>query len=589
LKRVPFPVWVGLAVVLAGGGAAAWYFTSKADPAEGANGGETPTPAVRPNVLLVSLDTLRADRLGCYGYARGTSPNLDRLAAEGVVFTNCQAQAPWTLPSHMSLFTSLLPTHNGVDSLNKVLPPNVKTLTEVLRGAGYRTAALVNNGQMRAHWGFNRGFQTWREFEVDTPAGACENLTAEAVKWLKHDGEAPFFLFLHYYDTHDPYEAPAEYRKRFGTTLTGAQARKLCFRNRTPALNLGGPLLDDLMAAYDAEVAWLDHELGKLLAAVPANTLVVVFSDHGEAFEEHGWTLHGATLYEEELRVPLLLRLPGASPKERVISDPVMLLDVAPTVLAACGLPPQEQFRGTDLGPLWEGRRAPARLIQAETKAVLEGRYLLSITAHPLKGIYSLFDGRFELYRLPDEHRDLSKTDREAAAVLRKAVREWAEGEQFWMIHAVGAGDYEAEIKLGEGGLGLFIPVGLDPERDDLEVVEDGRALRWHVYPGGGVKSLFLQPEKADTPLTLSLRINGAEAADKVYLGKKGRGPERLPVTVAADLDPSSPFIERPFAADREGFHVLRHRSPRARQQPWQVRPLDDATLRHLRTLGYVR
>src|SRR5207244_4424764 len=144
-----------------------------------------PRKVARPNVVLISLDTLRPDHLGCYGYDKPTSPNRDAFARRSVVFTSCRAQAPWTLPSHMSLFTSMLPTSNGVDNLNKVLPPEIPTLAQLLREEGYHTAALVNNGQMRKHWGLGRGFETWREFAVDTPAGDCVNLTREALAWLK--------------------------------------------------------------------------------------------------------------------------------------------------------------------------------------------------------------------------------------------------------------------------------------------------------------------------------------------------------------------------------------------------------------------
>src|SRR5262249_10035365 len=223
--------------------------------------GPAPAPAPpaapsRPSVVLISLDTLRADHLGCFGYSRPTSPNLDRFARGCVRFADCRSQAPWTLPSHMALFTSMLPSQNGVDNLNKVLPEEVPTLPQLLRAAGYRTAALVNNGQMKPHWGFARGFETWREFEVDTPAGSCEDVTAEAVAWLKSDAAAaPFFLFLHYYDPHDPYAAPEAYRRQAGTTLTGPEARRLCFAHRGPDRPLPDPaLLPDLTAAYDAEI-----------------------------------------------------------------------------------------------------------------------------------------------------------------------------------------------------------------------------------------------------------------------------------------------------------------------------------------------
>jgi arylsulfatase A-like enzyme len=289
-----------LVILLATAGFALCFTLLQRDEDRPPPGSADPEKHPRPNVLLISLDTLRPDHLGCYGYGKGTSPNLDRFAKQALVFTNCRSQAPWTLPSHISLFTSMLPSTNGVDNLNKVLPPEIPTLAQLLREEGYRTAALVNNGQMRKHWGFARGFDTWHEFEVDTPAGSCANITRAALTWLGvREAAAPFFLFLHYYDTHDPYDAPEPYRKQMGTTLTGAQARKLCFRHRTPQRPITDKaLLADLMAAYDAEIAWLDHELGKLLDAVPPNTLVVIFSDHGEAFEEHGWLLHGATLYK---------------------------------------------------------------------------------------------------------------------------------------------------------------------------------------------------------------------------------------------------------------------------------------------------
>jgi hypothetical protein len=555
---------------------------------------DPPPKVARPNVLLISLDTLRPDHLGCYGYSKPTSPNLDRFAQRALVFANCRAQAPWTLPSHMSLFTSMLPATNGVDNINNVLPREIPTLAQLLREEGYRTAALVNNGQMRRHWGFARGFDSWREFEVDRPEGNCENLTREALAWLKSkEAASPFLLFLHYYDTHDPYDAPKPFRERLGTTLTGAQASKLCWRYRTPQHNLTDKaLLADLVAAYDAEIAWLDHELGKLLDAVPPGTLVVIFSDHGEAFEEHGWMLHGATLYEEETRVPLIIRLPEGEAKTGVVKEAVMLMDVAPTILARCGGRLPASFQGTDLSPLWQGKTLPPRLIPSETKAVLEGRYCLSVEAYPLKGIYSLFDGRFELYKLPDERNDLAGKDRAAAEVLLKPLRAWMEGEQFWMIHAAGRGDFEATVEILEGAVSLFIPVGFSEEEvRDIEPSAKGRVLKWHVHPGGLTrpKSMFVRPERPGASLRVDFRVNGSAAKETVFLGKDGLHPKGLPTTVSADLAPVSPFIERPFTAAKEGFYVMRHRSAGAQPRPGVVQPLDEQTIKQLRSLGYLR
>src|SRR5262245_56925179 len=181
--------------------------------------------------------------------------------------------------------------------------------------------------------------------------------------------------------------------------------------------------------------------------------------------------------------------------------------------------------------------------------------------------------------------------DRAAAEALLRPLREWIEGEQFWMIHAAGRGDFEATVELSEGSFALFIPVGLDPERDNFEPVADRRAVRWHVYPGGldRPKSLFLQPAKPDASLRVHGKINGEAVREKVFLGKDRRHPKDLPAAVPADTAPVSPFIERPFAADREGFYVVRHRSAASRLRAGLVRPLDEQTIRQLRSLGYLQ
>jgi hypothetical protein len=268
-----------------------------------------------------------------------------------------------------------------------------------------------------------------------------------------------------------------------------------------------------------------------------------------------------------------------------------MLMDVAPTILARCWVRPPAGFQGADLAPLWEGKPPAPRLIPSETKAVLEGRYELSVVLHPLKAIYSLFDGRFELYRLPDEHKDLAATDRAAAEALRRPLREWMEGEQFWMIHAAGRGDFEMTVELSEGRFGLFIPVGLDADRDSFEPLADGKALRWHVYPGGlkQPKSLFLQAERPGAALRIDCKLNGAADPATVFLGKDARHPAALPATVPADMAPVSPFIERPFTAERAGFYVLHHRTEGKRSRPALVQPLDEQTLKQLRSLGYLQ
>src|SRR5262249_54389935 len=156
-----------------------------------------------------------------------------------------------------------------------------------------------------------------------TPQGTCEHITTEAVNWLDSSPASPFLLFLHYYDPHQPYDPPAAFRERFGSSLTGRETTRLLIRLDRPGVPVGDrKLFEQLVGSYDGEIAWLDHELGRLFARLPPNTLVVLFSDHGEAFKEHGWVMHGATLYEEEIRAALVLHYPGVLPAGRVVKQP---------------------------------------------------------------------------------------------------------------------------------------------------------------------------------------------------------------------------------------------------------------------------
>jgi hypothetical protein len=555
-----------------------------------------PAPRERPDIVLVSLDTVRPDHLSGNGYRRPTSPDLDRLAAEGVVFERCTAQAPWTLPSHMSLFTSLLPSDNGVDNLGTVLDPALATLPELLAAEGYRTAGIVNDAQMRAHWGFARGFDTWQEYAADTPEGAADRITARALEWLGQPRTSePRFLFLHYYDAHDPYEAPAEFRRRFGVEIDGRRARELCFAHRSPAQGPAPPaVVQQIEAAYDAEIAALYHQLGRLFAALDPETLVVVFSDHGECFGEHGWMLHGATLTEPDVGAVLIVRPPRSwRVTPRRVAAPVALLDVAPTLLACGGAAPHPQFTGVDLTPLCRraGFTPPPRLIPAETKAVLEGRYLLGVAAGDVKAVYSLFDGCFDLVRLPGEQ-PIAAADAAALEPLLEPLRRWIRNERYWLFEARGPGEHETIVHAPEGPFSLFIPAGLDPDRDVFDVSADGRRLTWRVHPeaSGGRSRLLVRTAVPDAPLEIDYRHDGRPAAALVRLGPEGQSASALPVRVDATLAASDPLLADDAARDRPlGLTVTRHAHAAAAGRRTVVAPLEGRLLEQLRSLGYVR
>ena len=544
--------------------------------------------------MLISIDTMRADHLGCYGYDKPTSPTIDRLASEGVRFARARAQAPWTLISHMSMLTSRLPSSNGVESLNQVLSEKIPTLAEVLQRHGYQTSALVNNGQMRAHWGFARGFDHWQEFQVDQSEGSCESITAAALEHLKKATDKPQFLFLHYYDAHDPYDPPEDLREKFHATLVGDAARQVLWAHRFPDQRLHNPkILEQLKAAYDAEICRQDREIARLIEALPEDTLVVLLSDHGECFEEHGWTLHGATVYEEELRVPLVMWHPDRLPQGKIVESDVMLLDVVPTILQHCGIDAVPQHEGRDLSPLWKDDVPPPdRLVLAETKAVLESTALNTAVVGKWKLIYDQFAGPSQLFQLPDEQTNLIEKEEPAVELLAGAMRPWLRRDDYWMLHASGSGEFDAQVSVENGQFTVFVPQNcLTPPRGNevFEVAPDGKSLHWRSFPRGATRSLYFQTAPRDAPVRFRLKINGEEHPDKVLLGEKLSPAEALPCTPDLSSDLSDPVITTPFQASQEGYTIRRHGVPGGSNVPSQAGQLDAETLRQLKTLGYTR
>jgi arylsulfatase A-like enzyme/Tfp pilus assembly protein PilF len=305
----------------------------------------------RPNVLLVTIDTLRADRVGAYGDGKARTPVLDRLAGEGTRFAHAFAAAPITLPSHASILTGAHPPthgvrHNGIFRLG----PGAETLAERLRASRYTTGAVVGSYVLDRRFGLDRGFSYYDDemgSERADSAGflerSAERVTSRATRWLARSG-SPFFLWVHYYDPHHDYRPPAPFDEDFG---------------------------DDL---YAGEVAYVDASLGQLIDALRAggrldDTIVAVTSDHGESLGEHGEETHTLTLYDATLAVPLVFRGPGV-PAGRTVEGVVRGVDVAPTILALLGLAPFTNADGLDLAPTWRTHPSePPRIAYAETLA----------------------------------------------------------------------------------------------------------------------------------------------------------------------------------------------------------------------------
>ena len=334
-------------------------------------------PAARPrNVVLISIDSLRADHLGCYGYNRPTSPLLDRLAAQGVRFNTAYAGSSWTLPSHATMLTGRYPLSHGAVLRERRLTAATPTIATVLQHVGYKTGGFVSYEFLRRRYYFHVGFDYYDDFTTDLDTDQEEHsrmtgplLNTQIIPWIEGNADRPFFLFVHYFDVHFNYDPPPPYDTMFDPDYVGPDLRRF---SRNPAIHRGMPKrhLEHLIALYDGEIRFTDGVVGEVVdainrAGIGAETLLIVTADHGDEFFEHGNKGHGTTLYDEVLRVPLLVHWPEGVVAGRVVEDPVSLADLAPTIYELLGVAAPPGLEGQSLVPLLLGERDQSRLVYA--------------------------------------------------------------------------------------------------------------------------------------------------------------------------------------------------------------------------------
>jgi len=322
-----------------------------------------PAPGL-PNVLLVSIDTLRADALHHAGYARETSPALDRLAAQGATFTRVWAQAPSTSPTHASMFTGRLVHEHGVLGYEQHLDASWTTLAEHLRGAGYRTWAVTSSVRFHPDIQLDQGFERYAVNDSKRQGPRGDLSVGLALDELAAEPGAPFFGFVHLMDVHAPYAPPEPHRSRFLDGEPKVKPRKTVGYIRR---NQGSPArttpeeLHDLRALYDGGVSYVDTRMDELLAAVdalPGPTIVMVTADHGEGFHENGYLGHSNVLWDEVVRVPWIVRAPGVA-AGLTLDVPAQTVDLMPTLCGLLGLPTPEGLPGADLSAALRGGPAP--------------------------------------------------------------------------------------------------------------------------------------------------------------------------------------------------------------------------------------
>lgn len=443
----------------------------------GARAGQPDVPPLPPaerlagslagrDVLVLVPDSVHAAHASSYGHTRPTTPNLDRLAQRGVRFANAYSQTAWTLSSVTSLFTSLEQERHGVLRMDQSLSDEASTLAELFRQAHYRTVGLVQNGVIGKQTGLDQGFQVYRTFPWG-PQG-LQRLMEWARGEITAERDGPLFLYVHLTPPHMPYQPPRRYRNRFanpdyegevdGSILSCAVIR----RDGLPADHAD---VRHLAALYDEHLSYADAEAGGLMDALETRPgpgcVILATSDHGEAFMQHGTQGHNSHVYEEMVRVPLVVSAPGSAlPSGVSIDTPVSLLDVLPTLVDLCGLePPEHAPRGTSLAGLMEGREGlrPRPLFLSSRYLGDPTRLHFGVRIGPHKLVMKAGESvLYDLERDPGEMVDRSAEAPVTAAALQGELSRWrlaANAERMEAGEVVISEERRAEIEaLGYGG-----------------------------------------------------------------------------------------------------------------------------------------
>lgn len=577
--------------------------------------GGKPSPA---NVLVIAIDSLRPDHLGCYGYGRPTSPAIDALAARGVLFENALGQASWTTPSFGTVFTSLYPSQHGALTVNDMLSPGVPTLAEILRERGYATCGIANAPALSSDYGFDRGFDFYDVAEPETRD--AEATTKDALKWLDADKRKPFFLFVHYFDVHLPYAPKPPYDRLFDTGYTGPLGTAFAVdayagRREDLLAQMRGwsPAdWDHVRALYDGEIAFTDQAIRLLLEGLEERdltrkTLIVFLSDHGQEFFEHGAYGHGHSLYGEVLRVPLVLSLPGPLPRGLRVKEQVRLLDVAPTILAFLGAGARSGLEGVSLLPLAGGGAVtgnPDAVLPpgvAFAEGVRLGGEKKAIATAGVKVIHDTASGEtmiFDLGSDPGETRTLGASDRPE---LRDSART--------LFRAIFAMTETWHLEIGAGGLPHNFDVSIAPKRGTHagEIVlartisAEGdyglaQGLASEASPAAVLAMrdlrvsdtfrLVFKTAPAKFSVSFDLRMDGKPAHAVTCLGASLARPDTMPF-VQMPGKPTCKARGEPSGRPREPYIAVWLSGKSHGDEAAAV--LSDRTRRQLRALGYVQ
>ncbi len=381
------------------------------------------SPKIR-NVVLISIDTCRADFLGCYGYSMDTTPNIDALAKQGMLFENAISPIPFTLPAHCSMLTGTIPPyHRVMDNSDYILAKDNVTLAEILKEQGFNTAAFVSSFILDARFGLGQGFDTYED-DFDNSTGTKENneriggkTTELALDWLEKNKDQRNFMFLHYYDPHFTYDPPGPFLSKF--------------RNAQRLSNVTAEVATALFGRYAGEIAYTDHCIGKVIDRLKQldmydSTMIVVTADHGEMLGQHGEVSHGFFIYQPAISIPLVIKLPGKSKSVRV-KNTVGLIDIVPTVCSALGIEPDQAVQGVDLLAYADEKFAgyPDRHLYCQSfeSTKYGANSLMGVVTDRYKYIQTTQPGLYDLPTDPAELKNLAEEQSNRARIMQDSLR----------------------------------------------------------------------------------------------------------------------------------------------------------------------
>ncbi|MFH1312447.1 MAG: sulfatase [Candidatus Eisenbacteria bacterium] len=575
--------------------------------------------APKTNVIIIGIDTLRPDHLGCYGYGRATSPNIDRFAAEGVLCEKAISQSPWTLPSFATVFTSLYPTQHGAMVVKSRMRESFPTLATILRDAGYATGAIINAPALKPANGVDRGFDHCHMTPLD--GRNADGTTRDALEWIDTIDNQPFFMFVHYFDPHLSYSPPSPYDQRFDPGYEGrigdsfdlegfSRVRDVMFEELKV---LSAADWNHIVSLYDGEIAFTDKAIEDLLKglydrALRGNTLIVFLSDHGEEFYEHGGFEHGHSLYNELIWIPLMFSLPGVLPEGVRLSRQVRLLDVAPTILDILGMEPPSHFEGVSLRPLLEGTGVPAvrdgSLLPhdvAYSEAIMHGPEMKSVSAYPLKLVHHMAtdkDMLFDLENDPEEMRNLAGRKPDLSAELDETLFKTLFGlSDTWYVEIAAGGEnhtFDLRIAAEKGAvIGRFSPYKmfdasgrLLDKKEVLSTERQGSVLSLDRLDLKGAVMLAFKVDLERIPVTFYFEIDGTPAATSTFLGESLSPPMEMPFTIKGGKSRTRSPGRPPGDLTPPYIRLWYRESGYSGETAIK---LDEETTKELRSLGYIQ